>query len=76
MSDTHKHTEKAKLKRFWEPIDKRVYTFYEFKSKYLYPVPAWFRRFLNRERRAKEKNALRNGRELPLFKRNASWLWW
>lgn len=39
-------------------------------------APSWFRRQLNAERRAKERQAVRCGREVPRFRRNVMWLWY
>lgn len=39
-------------------------------------VPAWFRRMINRERRAKATQALREGAEPIPEKRDAGWRYW
>lgn len=39
-------------------------------------VPSWFKRMKGRARRAKEKQALREGKEVPKFKKSNIWEWW
>ena len=39
-------------------------------------APAWFRRERNTARRAKEKQAVRELRDVPRFRNDAAWLWW
>lgn len=37
--------------------------------------PGWFKRLMQRRRRAKEKMAFRNGKEIPQFKKDNQWNW-
>ena len=39
-------------------------------------IPPRYKRNNRRQRRAQEKNALRHGREIPLFKNTDEWDWW
>jgi len=47
------------------------YKFYkEFRCNY---APAWLRAMLERKRRARIKQALKAGEELPIYKKDAGW---
>lgn len=39
-------------------------------------IPSWFKTIRKRARRSKEKQALRIGKEVPLFKKDDEWEWW
>ncbi len=39
-------------------------------------VPSWFKRVMKRKRRAKVKDAIAKGRELPRFRPSDEWDWW
>lgn len=39
-------------------------------------IPSWWKRMRKRIRRAKEKDALRHGKEPPRFRHDDAWEWW
>ncbi len=39
-------------------------------------IPAYWKRLRRKQRRGKERTALRSGREPPIFKRCDEWDWW
>jgi len=38
-------------------------------------IPSWWKRLRRRMRRAKEKDALRTGKQIPRFKKSDDWDW-
>jgi hypothetical protein len=38
-------------------------------------APKWFRKMLERRKRAQAKAALKSGEELPVIKKDADWNW-
>jgi len=39
-------------------------------------APKWFRKMMERRKRAQVKAALKSGREIPVIKKDADWHWW
>ncbi len=39
-------------------------------------VPSWFKKMQKKKRKAKEKQAVRTGKEPPLSKKSDHWDWW
>ena len=44
-------------------------------KKWNYKPAKWFKKIMRKEERAKQKNALRNTKELPIFKKRDMWEW-
>jgi hypothetical protein len=69
MSRTYKDTKRGKkalAKKFGG-----IYCWFQYGG-----IPSWYKRMRKRIRKAKEKDALRNGEDPPLFKRGDEYEWW
>lgn len=76
MSHTWKDRKRYFLKELWKGD---INSFYTTSEDHLnWPVPSWFKKMNTRIRRAKVKDAMRNGNYdcLPRFRKENSWLWW
>ena len=75
------YTTEESIQSHFESIDKQARAIENGSHKHWHHASADFRRQLNKERKAKERNAMakiRNGdydADMPCFKRDADWLW-
>jgi len=46
------------------------------RRKAYFSVPSWFKRMNRREERAKQKQALREGKDIPIFKKRDAYDYW
>ncbi len=69
-----------------DPLDKRAGLYYKESGDMDFMInhrdkknsdkpPGWFKRLMQRRRRAKVKQAMRNGKEIPRFKQGDQWNW-
>lgn len=72
-----KYIKKITQKRNIKRMNKEPYMGYnKIYSELCSMIPLRFKKMRRRQRRAKEKQALRSGKEVPKFKKDYNWEWW